>query len=303
MYSKFDIDVRIAIFFRRAFNYYIKKRTYMPPPPTQDEIWQSLFKANDYLIHQLDEQIQIRLYKDSILAKLIFFGFEKAEIAFLKRFLKAGDTFIDIGSNIGFFSLYASQIVGNSGKIYAFEPTPTTYERLLENISLNSFSNIEALNLALSNKVGEAIFNISNNGHDAWNSFAEINQIKLQDKIKVKVEKLDTFIENFKLGQIALIKLDVEGWEKYVLEGANSLLIRDDAPTFLIEFTEDNAFAAGYYCGELFDYMKLYGYNWYSYNMDLNKIDLVEKKLHYPYENLIATKNVNTCTSRIRNIS
>ena len=90
-----SIDVIVASFFKRCFNYYIKKRTYTKPPPTQDEIWQLQFKNNDSFIHQLNKHIRINLFKDSVLCKLIYFGFEETELKFLERFLKKGDTFLD----------------------------------------------------------------------------------------------------------------------------------------------------------------------------------------------------------------
>lgn len=295
------IDVRLASFIKRIFNYYIKKRTYIKPPPTQDEIWLTKFHDNGSFKHQLDNNFNIILHKDSVLCKLIYFGFEDTEITFLKRFLKKRNTFLDIGANIGLFSLYASKIIGDFGNIYAFEPTPITYSRLIENVNLNHFKNIKTVNIGLSNKKMLADFNVSNDGYDAWNSLVKLDQLQNGNIIKVQVETLDSFIEEQEISNIDLIKLDVEGWEKFVLEGGKNLFSKVNSPTCLVEFNENNTFAAGYYCGELFDYMKTFGYEWYSYNSKTNELIKEIKKLHYPYENLIAIKNYANCVNRLNN--
>jgi FkbM family methyltransferase len=297
-----SIDVKIAVFFKRCFNYYIKKRTYsppQPPPPSQDETWESLFIDSERKLYSLDNEIKIILYKDSKYCKLIYFGFEETEIEFLKKYLKKGDTFIDIGANIGLYSLYASKIVDNKGKVIAFEPTPSTFKRLMQNIQLNNVTNVEANNIGLSNQKSTLKLHISNDGYDAWNSFTVLNDIVISDEIDAYVDTLDSYFASNNIKNVRLVKVDVEGWEKYVLEGATNLLKREDAPVFLIEFTETNAFAAGYYIGEIFDFMKNYGYDWYSFNSEQNLFINEKKKMHYPYENLIAIKNLNECLKRI----
>jgi FkbM family methyltransferase len=301
MGSEKSLDVKIARFCLKILNFYIKKRTFVKPLPTEDEIWNSLFETNNYIIHKLENDIKLQLYKDSILCRLIYFGFEEKEITFIKRFLKNGDVLLDIGSNIGLFSLYASQIVGNEGQIYAIEPTPETFKRLEGNINLNLFKNIRTFNIGLSNEKATLKFNISNDGHDAWNSFAKLNELENSSSVEVEVTTLDSFLNENNIIHIDLVKLDVEGWEKFVLQGGKELITKSSSPVFMIEFTEENAFAAGYYCGEIYDVMKKYGYQWYTYDVDNNELDKEEKRLHYPYNNLIAVKNIEDCNNRIKN--
>lgn len=298
-------DVEIAIFLKRIFSYYIRKR--IPPIPIKDpeveaeEKWLSNFNQQDSFIFYLDESTRIFLYKDSLLCKVIYSSFEETEICFIKRFLKSGDCFFDIGANIGLFTLHASPMIGKAGHIFAFEPTPTTFARLQNNIDLNAFTNVTLENLGLSNNNDFLQFNVATNGYDAWNSFANLDQLEGEKIIiEVQVNTLDFYIRQKNLSKIDLIKIDVEGWELNVLKGATTLLSRPDSPVLLVEFTETNAFAAGYYCGELFDYVKSFGYEWYSYNKEANALILQHKKLHYPYENLIAIKDLNSTINRLK---
>lgn len=298
---KYAIDIQIAIFFKRFFSYYVRKRTQqINKEEQQDKDWLSHFSnQRDSFVHHLSDDIKITLFKDSLLSKFIYFTFEETEITFLKRFLKPGDFFFDIGSNIGLFSLHASPIIGNTGRIYAFEPTPVTFERLQNNIVLNNFQNIKAENLGLSNSMKPLEFHVSNNGYDAWNSVVRLTQLEDSSVIEIRTNTIDNYLAENNIQHVDLIKIDVEGWELNVLKGAANLISRADSPVLMVEFTETNAFAAGYYCGELFDYVKSFGYDWYSFDVEKNTLIPQQKKLHYPYENLIAVKDINACYERL----
>ena len=300
------IDVRIANRVKRICENHIKKRSkYKTPLELQQEkdtVWNNNFlKGKTEFVHPLTDDLKIILDKDSHLSKKIFFSFEEEEIQFTKNFLKESDCFFDIGANIGLYSLHASKYAGNKGAIFAFEPTPTTYKKLCSNLELNKISNVYPQNIALSDKSGSMIFNVSKKNYDAWNSFAKLKQLNNNsEEITVKTVTLDEFIEEKNIKQIDLIKLDVEGWELYVLKGAIKLLSsKTNIPVWLIEFTEANTFAAGYYCGEIFDYMELFGYKWYAYDVEKNELFPKQKELHYPYQNLIAIKNLDDCKLRL----
>lgn len=301
---KYPVDVKIADYFRRFFQYYIRKRTVREEiiiEESDDEKWNNTFEKNKTsFVYSLSDSVKINLYKDSFLCKLIYTSFEEAEIKFLKKFLRKGDCFFDIGANIGLFSLNASPIIGIDGEIFAFEPTPITFNRLNENVLLNEFNNIKTENIGLSDVKGELEFHTANNGYDALNSIVKLSELGDDySTIVVKADTIDNFIKSEKIGHIDLMKIDVEGWELNVAKGAKKLFSMPDAPVLMVEFTETNAFAAGYYLGELYDYIKSFGYTWYTYNAEENVLNLEEKKLHYPYNNLIAIKDLKSVFERL----
>ncbi|TVZ53382.1 FkbM family methyltransferase [Dokdonia sp. Hel_I_53] len=253
-----------------------------------EKVWTSKFINSNFFEHNLEEGIKINLYEDSILSQYIYNGFEELELNFVKKNLSTGDTFLDIGSNVGLFSLVASKAVGDRGSVIAFEPNPETYRRLQENIDLNNFHNITTHNIGLSDRKNTLDFFISDTGFDAWNSFAP-EPSKLQNVIKVDVLSLDKFLEKFDKEKIKLIKIDVEGWEKFVLKGGESFL-NNYNPILIIEFGEENTLNANYHVQELFGILESYGYKWYDIQKDLTLISH-KKVLNYPYSNLIAKKN------------
>jgi FkbM family methyltransferase len=256
--------------------------------------WDSAVKAErSFLLKHLFRDTHIKCYTDSNLCKMIYMDqFESEEIDFVKKGLKEGDVFVDIGSNIGIFSLVASQIVGKNGKVIAFEPTPETFKRLEENISLNNIFNIDAFQLGISNSKKDEILSISQEGFDAWNSFTKPSKGERFNKVTIKTDSLDNLATEIEyLSKASLIKIDVEGWESMVISGAENLLTKNDAPMLMVEFTEQNAINAGSSTKILYNKIVQFGYRLYRY--DYKNIMLIHESYNgpYPYDNLIALKN------------
>lgn len=296
------IDLKIAYALANRANNYIRKQN-LKKAKIEDELLDAHFVSNDKFIGKLSESLKIYYYKDSILSRYIYKGFEKDEIIFLCKYLKQGDTFLDLGANIGLFSLYAAEIVTETGNIHSFEPTPKTYSRLIENIELNNFQNIIITNnIGLSSNNGVLKLNVSTDGHDAWNTFVQQSEMKFENNIEISVEKLDDYLDSKKLSpdKIAFVKMDVEGWEMEVVKGAKKLLQDNNAPIFMVEFTESNLFAAGTNCYELYDVFASYGYKWYTYDVVKNLLLEDIKRIHYPYNNLFAIKNIDLARERIK---
>src|SRR5436189_6431842 len=102
---------------------------------------------------RLQPGLKMRLFGDSELCHLIYCrSFEVTERAFLNHFLRPGDVFVDVGANIGLFTLIAASCVGPKGKVVAFEPTTVTYTRLVENIRLNHLYNVSFGNSDLAHR-------------------------------------------------------------------------------------------------------------------------------------------------------
>jgi len=262
----------------------------------------ALFNKILFLDKSIGSELKIRCYLDSMISKLIFIEkFEQKELIFLHNFLRPGDVFIDIGANIGLHTLIASKKVEANGKVYAFEPTPNTFARLKENIYINNIQNVEIFPIALSNTSGSQPFFSFGNGMDAFNSFAPILEQTPFEKVDVATTTLSNFYSKLPVGlieKISLIKIDVEGWEAPVLEGGYKLLEKPNAPTLLVEFTEENAKAAGRKCSDLFSLGEELGYKWY--HIENNKIIESRKKKYFPYQNLIASKDKFALLDRIQ---
>lgn len=298
------LDIKIAQYGIRILEKYLKFQ-HCKRENRKKDAWNSLFKGEAKVKFKLADGLFIYHFKDSILSRLIYEGFEESEILFLRKYLRKSDIFLDIGANIGLYSLHAAQVIGSTGRVYAFEPAPITFSRLILNVETNNFNEIvKCVNIGLSDNIGMLKMNISNCGYDAWNTFAEPGKYLFDSQTDLQVETLDKFLDehNIRVEDISLMKIDVEGWETYVIKGAINSLTGKNSPALIVEFTEEFAFAAGSNCYELYDLIKSYGYSWYTYDSYNNQLVPEPKRLHYPYNNLIAIKNFDTAKYRLAGI-
>jgi len=147
-------------------------------------------------------------------------SYQEEEQFILSR-LHAGETFVDVGANIGHLSLLAAQRVGPAGSVIAVEAHPRTFGFLCKNVRLNGFTNVRCLHAAVGSHPGETY--ISDFRTD------DMNHLDSNGGTKVPVVTLDSL--EFK-GRVALLKTDTEGFEPFVFEGATRLLSRTDCIYF-----------------------------------------------------------------------
>ncbi|AZA78388.1 FkbM family methyltransferase [Chryseobacterium sp. G0186] len=180
------------------------------------------------------DSIQLDLdLEDWIQQQLYFLGdYEKAEIDYLYSTLKKGDTFIDVGGNIGLFSLNASGIVGNGGKVYAFEAFKPNYEKFSKHITLNNFKNVILEHLAISEKSG--YLEILYNDHYGNVGMASSYLKDFTAKERVKSISLDDYAKAQHITKIDMIKIDIEGGEFSALKGMSEILMNFH-PKIIIE--------------------------------------------------------------------
>ena len=140
----------------------------------------------------------------------------------LKRLLKPGDQALDIGANFGLLTLVMSRLVGPQGVVHAFEPNPVLRDILDRTFERNQVQNVQLHSIALGDSSGYLPLQVPPNNFGAASLVRKINQPKQTHT--VSVVKLDDFIRDTKITNIAIIKLDVEGFELHVLKGASSVL-------------------------------------------------------------------------------
>ncbi len=180
------------------------------------------------------------------------------DISILYILLRDGDTFLDVGANIGTLALTASGIVGSAGKVYAIEPHPRTFLSLKRNIALNKRNNITSINVALGADSGTILF--SDRADDSQNAVIDSSELQSQF-LEVPVRRMD----DLPLGKapITLLKIDVEGYEKLVLEGGKETLARTSC-IYLEAY--DRFFARyGYTCAQVWELLRDHGFQVYRF--------------------------------------
>jgi len=183
--------------------------------------------------------------------------YEFSHMAFLLHVLRNDDLFIDVGANVGSYTILACSAIGASG--YAFEPVPSTYKRLIENIFLNHIENrVKCLNVCVGNEQGSIAFTSKMDTTNHVIASGEQND----NKINVEVTKLDKVL----MGKSpTLIKIDVEGYETKVLEGAVETLKKQTLHSVIMELNGSGTHY-GFDETRILKMMFNYGFRTYSYN-------------------------------------
>jgi len=156
----------------------------------------------------------------------IFKSHEPINTQIISRILKKGMTCLDIGGNIGYYVLLERQLVGDKGRIIAFEPLPRNYQYLQKNIQLQSVKNISAYNFACGDKEGKATFfiNKKSNGCKVIAEGVAPPDPSLGTLTEVPIKILDPFIEELKLERVDFVRMDSEGYELHILKGLKKTL-------------------------------------------------------------------------------
>lgn len=139
--------------------------------------------------------------------------FDPVERSVLADHLRPGDSVVDIGANIGAYTLYLAGLVGPGGRVLAVEPQPSVLGRLRENLALNPELTVTVAPVALGAQAGEALFE-TNAGNEGEGKLAQTGATA---GIKVPVATLHDLVLRSGLSRIDALKIDVEGWEPQVL--------------------------------------------------------------------------------------
>jgi FkbM family methyltransferase len=156
---------------------------------------------------------------------------EKYDTELFKEMVKEGMIVVDIGANIGYYTLIAAKLVGKSGIVYAFEPEPITYELLCKNIEVNGYTNVVPIQKAVSNENGKTKIwcdkvNFASPSFSRENVLIFSEDNVLEDSfVEVETITLDEFMKNT-VGntKVDIMKVDAEGAEELIIDGAKQIL-------------------------------------------------------------------------------
>jgi FkbM family methyltransferase len=149
--------------------------------------------------------------------------FEEIETELFRTLVKPGMTVVDIGANFGYYTCLAARLVGSQGKVYAFEPAPNNFEMLLRNIALNQYQNVIPIQKAVSNKVGKTKLFMDRNNFGAP-SLSEGNITTRRGFVEVETLTLDAFFDGPHMNGPDFLKIDAQGGEGLIMEGAKQVL-------------------------------------------------------------------------------
>jgi FkbM family methyltransferase len=176
-------------------------------------------RGKPFDVEALGARMRLYPYKNVCERRLLFTPrlFDEAELEFLAGRIKPGFTFLDIGANVGGYTMFVAARAGAGARILAFEPQAAIYERLVSNIRLNGFSTVKAMDCAISDRSGEITLFVADHNFGET-SIRIMNSEKSGDRVRVPTKSLKAAIEEEGLERIDAIKLDVEGAEEVILD-------------------------------------------------------------------------------------
>jgi FkbM family methyltransferase len=185
-----------------------------------------------------DVRFQIDTDLDSAIKKMYHGLYQREITSLLKKYLRQGDTFIDVGANIGYISAIGLSLVGKTGEVHSFEPVPRLFKRLLMLQEDNPEYHIYTNNIALGDDECVSRIAVTNLKNIGWNTMVPglMSEETTGETIDVPVIRLDTYLRSNNINNIRLIKIDTEGYEFPVIKGISGYL-RDSKqfPIFIIE--------------------------------------------------------------------
>ena len=171
-------------------------------------------------------------FRSTFQSYIISHSWEELTTEVFQKVVKEGDTVVDLGANIGYFTLLAARIVGNKGKVYAFEPEPLNYSLLTKNIDLNGYENVVAVQKAISDATGKVRFFLDKKDTGAHTMYQHGTGGEF---IEVESTTLDDFFAD-KGQTINVIKMDVEGAEMAALSGMDRTIKENKNLKMFVEF-------------------------------------------------------------------
>lgn len=190
--------------------------------------------------------------------------FEPNETRLVKRLLRPGMVFIDLGAHVGYYSLLAAKAVGESGKVFAFEPEPRNFALLKRNIELNGLQNVTAVQKAVSDRTGAIELHVDRSNQGGHSLF-QLGQGT--ESIAIDLTSLDEYFADLDV-TVDFIKMDIQQAEPLALKGMGELLKRQKEVRILTEIEPPQLRQSGIDPREFLDNLLKLGFRLFALDGD-----------------------------------
>jgi len=203
----------------------------------------------------------------------------------VKKIVKSGDVVLDLGANIGYFTILFAKIVGENGKVVAFEPESKNFQILKKNISENGYNNVILENKAVSEKNGSTVLFTGTKSSGAnriyepkkaqeWRKKEKQQEF---EKNEIETVSIDKFLNEKEIEKVNFIKIDIEGGEFFALKGMKNILKNPDLKIFM-EWDRPALEDSGIKPIEVLELLKQENFIIYYVHDIKNKLELADEK-------------------------
>lgn len=234
-------------------------------------IYRARHPTNAPVTYRLPGSAEIRLHPEGEVAEFLSFPrlFERHELRLVAGSLKPGMRMVDVGANIGLYSVLASSRVGDSGRVWAFEPSRQSYDRLVRNLQLNNSTCVQPIRIALADAPDKLSRLTSDVGYgDAYRYLLPTTEhdAEIPGGEEVRATTLDACAAEYGIRDVDLIKIDVEGGEYRALLGARKTLSENPNVRVVFESEADWCERAGCRQQDAFDLLRGAGFQLYTWD-------------------------------------
>jgi len=221
----------------------------------------------------------------------------KSDTEFIKKIIKKNDVVFDIGANIGYFTLIFAKLVGDSGKVFSFEPESENFKILKKNVETNGYNNVILEKKIVSNTNGVSTLYVSEKAgnHRIYKSDNFI------ESVEITSISMDSYAKNNTLKKIDFIKIDVEGAELNVLQGIQNILDSNEHIILFTEFSPNQIESCGLEPNDMINFLTNNKFKIYFTEIKNNKLILLDFKKIYSLKNY-ENKNLICCRSSLDGI-
>jgi FkbM family methyltransferase len=218
--------------------------------------------------YRLPGGVDIRLFPEGEIAEFLWIRrlFEKTEMALAAAYLRPGMKVIDVGANVGVYSILAQQRVGQDGSVWAFEPSSESYGRLLRNISLNGCHSVRPVQMALGDRPGRLALQSDAGFGDAYRYLCPSKEANGNGSEFVPVMPLDVFACRNGIARADYMKVDVEGCEYMVFAGSRDLLASSPGLVIMFESEPEWCERAGCRQQDTFELLRALGFGLFAWD-------------------------------------
>lgn len=217
------------------------------------------------VINNFDSNLKLKVDRSRMMGASFFWTglHEVREFIFLHRYLKKEMVALDIGANLGEYTLFMAKRLP-LGRVFSFEPMKDICHLLRENVTLNNFNNVTIFEYGLSDKNQTMFLHEIDDGNEGLGTFYP-GAKKSTRAEEILLRSLDQKFPSFDVARLDFIKMDVEGAELFALKGAKNT-IQKFRPLVMVEISEENYRAAGYATSDVMNYFNELNYNPHQVN-------------------------------------
>jgi FkbM family methyltransferase len=234
--------------------------------------------------------LNVYAYPGNEISRAVFVTgyYEPNEFFLLAQVFRPGMIFVDVGANMGLYTIFAARKIGERGTVLAIEPSTRECGRLLKNVLANSLSNVRLVRKAVSDSLSDVDLLVAEDrwsGHNTLGAFAY--GTPLAAKETVRTERLDDIVLREGLSRVDVVKLDVEGSELRALKGAVGILERFH-PMLLLEVSDRALCHQGCNSAQIWDFCRQRGYQIFAFDKRTGLPVPAQQMPYYDSENVVA---------------